>query len=142
VKPIKFRSFSFMLASLVGLTLACQLVDAGKRESKSSTDTSRTAALSAPMPPEPLAVAENTTAAAREQDTTAVPVPCAATEFNYPAVKAACAEGGRSAVKKIMSGAIARAKRADTELQCSHCHVDQKTFGLRPNAVDDLASWL
>jgi cytochrome c len=41
-----------------------------------------------------------------------------------------------------MQGAIAKAKSAGTELKCSNCHVDQKTFGLRPNAVDDLASWL
>ena len=70
------------------------------------------------------------------------PVPCAATEFNYPVVKAACAEGGRASVKKVMQGAIAKAKRSGTELKCSNCHVDQKTFGLRPNAVDDLANWL
>jgi cytochrome c len=132
-----------MLATLAGLALACQLPGGGSRESKTkSQSTARPALSTAPKPPEPPPepVAENTTAAATEE--TAEPAPCAAAEFNYPAVKAACADGGRSAVKKIMQGAIAKAKSAGTELKCSNCHVDQKTFGLRPNAVDDLSHWL
>jgi hypothetical protein len=130
-----------MLATLAGLALACQLPSGSKRESRDkSTGTSRPA-LATPKPPETAPVAENTTAGAVE-DTEATPLPCAATEFNYPAVKAACADGGRSAVKKVMQGAIAKAKSAGTELKCAGCHVDQKTFGLRPNAVDDLAPWL
>jgi cytochrome c len=130
------------LASLVGLALACQLPNGGNRENKAKTTAaSRTAPLSAPKPPERGEAAENTTAAATEE-APAEPVPCAATDFNYPAIQAACAEGGRSAVKKLMNGAIAKAKRAGTELKCSNCHMDQKTFGLRPNAVDDLANWL
>jgi hypothetical protein len=130
-----------MLAALAGLALACELPSASDREKRDrSTGTSRPA-LATPKPPEPAAVAENTTAGAVEE-TEAAPTPCAATEFNYPAVKAACADGGRSAVKKVMQGAIAKAKSAGTELKCAGCHVDQKTFGLRPNAVDDLAPWL
>ena len=142
MKPINCRSASCILASLVGLTLACQLPSGGNRENKSkTTGASRTAPLSAPKPPERSEVAENTTAAATEA-APAEPTPCSATDFNYPAIKAACADGGRSAVKKLMNGAIAKAKRAGTELKCSNCHMDQKTFGLRPNAVDDLAPWL
>jgi len=130
-----------MLATLAGLALACQLPSGNNRENKDrSTGTSRPA-LSTPKPPEPAPVAENTTAAAVE-DPAAPPVACTTTEFNYPAVQSACTEGGRSAVKKIMQGAIAKAKRAGTELKCASCHIDQKDFGLRPNAVDDLAQWL
>jgi cytochrome c len=141
VKPIHRRTRSYLLATLAGLALACQLPSGNNRESREkSTSTSRPA-LSTPKPPEPAPVAENTTAAAVD-DTAEAPAPCATTEFHYPAVQAACADGGRSAVKKIMKGAIAKAKRAGTELKCAGCHVDQKDFGLRPNAVDDLAQWL
>jgi hypothetical protein len=88
------------------------------------------------------AAVENTTAGATVDDTSTEPVPCAAAEFHYPVVKAACADGGRNAVKKIMRGVIAQAKRAGTELKCASCHLDQTTFGLRPNAVDDISHWL
>jgi hypothetical protein len=141
VKPIHRHTCSHLLAALAGLALACQLPSGNNRESRDkSTSTSRPA-LSTPKPPAPAPVVENTTAAAVEE-TEAAPTPCATTEFNYPAVQAACSEGGRGAVKKIMKGAIAKAKRAGTELKCAGCHIDQKDFGLRPNAVDDLAQWL
>ena len=121
-----------LLAALATLALACQLSNKGSHESRpTSANAPRTAALSAPPPAEADEVADSR-----------APVPCAATEFNYPLVKAACDEDGRRAVKKIMNGAIAKAKRQGTELACSNCHVDQKTFGLRPNAVEDLAGWL
>jgi hypothetical protein len=107
-----------------------------------STDRSRAPSLPAPPPAEPVVVADDTTAASTREASARGTVPCAATEFKYPTVEAACAEDGRRAVKKVMSGAIAKAKRAGTELECSSCHLDQKTFGLRPNAVDDLAPWL
>lgn len=140
MKPIHRRTGSYLLTTLAGLALACQLPSGSSRESREkSTGTSRPA-LSTPKTPAPAPV-ENTTAAAVE-DTDTEPTPCATTQFNYPAVQAACAEGGRSAVKKVMKGAIAKAKRAGTELKCAGCHIDQKDFGLRPNAVDDLAQWL
>jgi hypothetical protein len=130
-----------MLATLAGLALACQLPSGSNRENRDkSTGTSRPA-LATPKSPEPAPVAENTTAGAVDE-TAAAPVPCATTEFKYPAVQAACSDGGRNSAKKIMQGAIAKAKRAGTELKCASCHIDQKNFGLRPNAVDDLASWL
>jgi hypothetical protein len=141
VKPIHQRTCSYMLATVAGLALACQLPSGNGRESRDKSTGSSRPALSTPKPPEPAAVAENATAAAVDE-TEEAPTPCATTEFNYPAVKAACDEGGRSAVKKIMKGAIAKAKRAGTELKCAGCHIDQKDFGLRPNAVDDLAQWL
>jgi cytochrome c len=144
VKPIHRSSHCHLLAALVGLALACQLPGGNNRESKArSTSSARPALSMAPKAPEAGPVPENTTAAASDDtETEAAPEPCAATEFNYPAVKAACADGGRKAVKKIMHGAIAKAKSAGTELKCSNCHMDQTSFGLRPNAVDDLAQWL
>jgi len=143
VKPINCRRVTYWVVPLVGLALGCQLVEGSPESRSKSTSAARPAPVPKPAPPpEPAPVAENTTAAATEEDPNAAPVPCAATDFNYPAVKAACAEGGRGAVKKVMHGAIAKAKRAGTELKCSNCHVDQKTFGLRPNAVDDLKTWL
>ena len=141
MNPIQSRTSAFLLATLAGLALACQLPSSNSRESRDKATASSRSALSTPKPPEPAPVAENTTAAAVD-DPEAPTVPCATTEFHYPAVQAACGEGGRKAVKKIMQGAIAKAKRAGTELKCAGCHIDQKDFGLRPNAVDDLAQWL
>jgi cytochrome c len=143
VKPMKCRRNPYLVAALVSLTAACQLLDGGARDNRSKTTATSSARPSSPPTPkfsEREEPAANATAAATDE--TSEPVPCAAAEFNYPAVKAACSEGGRNAVKKIMHGAIAKAKRAGTELKCANCHVDQKTFGLRPNAVDDLANWL
>jgi hypothetical protein len=140
VKPIHRCTCSYMLATLAALALACQLPSGNNRESRDKSTASSRPALSTPKPRE-APVAENATAAAVD-DPEAPTVPCATTEFHYPAVQAACGEGGRKAVKKIMQGAIAKAKRAGTELKCAGCHVDQKDFGLRPNAVDDLAQWL
>ena len=133
-----------IVAPLAALALACQLANKDGRESRStSPDRSQAAALPAPPPAEPVVIAtDDTTAGRTAEDSARAPVPCAATELRYPEVKAACAEDGRRAVKKIMIAAIAKAKRAGTELECSSCHLDQKTFGLRPNAVDDLARWL
>ena len=145
MKAIQHFSAAHIVAPLAALALACQLASDGRRASTStSTDTPRTAPLPAPPPPpaEPVVVAENTTAASISEADTRAPVPCAAAEFKYPTVQAACAEDGRRAVKKIMTLAIAKAKREGTELECASCHLDQKTFGLRPNAVDDLARWL
>ena len=137
------RSSAHIAAPLAALALACQLASEDRRASRSTpTDRPLTAALPAPPPAEPVVVAENTTADSIAEANARAPVPCAAAVFNYPTVAAACAEDGRRAVKKIMTGAIAKAKREGTELECSSCHLDQKTFGLRPNAVDDLARWL
>lgn len=141
MKPIHRCTRSYMLATVAGLALACQLPSGNNRESRDKSTVSSRPALSPPKPPEPATVGENTTAAAVD-DPEAPTVPCATTEFHYPAVQAACGEGGRKAVKKVMQGAIAKAKRAGTELKCAGCHIDQKDFGLRPNAVDDLAQWL
>jgi hypothetical protein len=143
VKTIHRSSAARIVAPLAALALACQLASDGKRESRStSADRPPTAPLPAPPPAEPVRVAENTAAASLSEASARAPIPCAAAEFKYPAVQAACAEDGRRAVKKLMTSAIAKAKREGTELECGSCHLDQKTFGLRPNAVDDLARWL
>ena len=144
MKTIHRNIAAHIVAPLATLALACQLANGDSRERGStSTDGSRTATLPAlPPPAKPVVVAENTGAASTAEASARTPAPCAASQFNYPVVKAACDEDGRRAVKKIMSGAIAKAKRAGTELECSNCHLDQKTFGLRPNAVSDLGPWL
>jgi len=144
VKTIHRSSAPHIVATLAALALACQLANDDRRESRSTLkDRPSTAALPAPPPPpEPVVVAENTTVASISEANSRAPVPCAATDFKYLAIKAACAEDGRRAVKKIMTFAVAKAKREGTELECSSCHLDQKMFGLRPNAVDDLARWL
>lgn len=146
MKPIKCLEVSWWVVPLFSLALGCQLLE-GNRDSRSrSTGASRPApaqpAPAAEPPTEASPAADNRTAAATEEDPGAPSAPCGASDFHYPEVKSACAEGGRSAVKKVMKGAIAKAKQAGTELKCSNCHVDQKTFGLRPNAVDDLKNWL
>ena len=141
MKPIHCLVVKYWLVPFAGIALACQLVEGNPEPRSRGGSSARPATTPKASPPEQ-PVAENKPAAATEEDPNAAPVPCAATEFNYPAVKSACAEGGRAAVKKVMHGAIANAKRAGTELKCSNCHVDQKTFGLKPNAVDDLKAWL
>ena len=49
---------------------------------------------------------------------------------------------GRRAVEVVVHAGTAVVRGEGAELECSSCHLDQKTFGLRPNAVDDLARWL
>jgi hypothetical protein len=102
----------------------------------------------APSPPPSLAppaldtASQNQTAAQTEEDSPAAPQPCAGAPFHYPAVEEACARDGRRATKDVMRAAVAKAKRAGIELKCAQCHVDQTSFKLRPNAIDDLKDWL
>lgn len=126
-------------ALLVASALGCDLLQEPPARTRSTTSASRPApTIGDEAPP----LVENTTAAAEDGDTTAAPVPCAATDFHYPAVEAACASDGRRAAKNVMRGAIAKAKSAGTELKCANCHEDQVSFRLRSNAVEDLAKWL
>lgn len=94
----------------------------------------------APMQSEP--EGETRTAAQKEDDPQAPVEPCSGAPFHYPAVAEACNRDGRRATKNLMRSTVAKAKRAGIELKCAQCHVDQKAFGLRPNAVDDLKAWL
>ena len=143
MKTIHRSRAAHIVVPLAALALACQLSNTDGRERRSTaTDRPHTTTLPPSPPAEPVVVAETTTAASIAEANARAPVPCTTAELQYPTVKAACAEDGRRAVKKVMLGAIAKAKRAGTELECSSCHLDQKTFGLRPNAVDDLAPWL
>jgi len=57
-------------------------------------------------------------------------------------VERACLEGGRSAAKDLMKRAIANAKAKGEKLECTSCHVDQKTYALQPDAVKELQRWL
>lgn len=142
MKNIRSSRPAQILVPLAAIAFACQLASKDSRETRStSADRARTASVPAPPPAAPVLVAENITASTEEASARA-PAPCAATAFKYPTVQAACDEDGRRAVKKLMTSAVAKAKRAGTELECASCHLDQKTFGLRPNAADDLAPWL
>lgn len=67
---------------------------------------------------------------------------CTTTKFNYPAVKKACAEGGRAAAKKLMKAAVGKAKAAGNDVKCTSCHEDTKEFKLKDNAVKDLKPWI
>ena len=68
--------------------------------------------------------------------------PCQAKTFELGAVERACLEGGRSAAKDLMKRAIANAKAKGEKLECTSCHVDQKTYALQPDAVKELQRWL
>ncbi|HTM45885.1 MAG TPA: hypothetical protein VL137_13080 [Polyangiaceae bacterium] len=41
-----------------------------------------------------------------------------------------------------MKGVTNKAKAAGTDLKCTNCHSDLKTYGLKDNAVEDLRKWL
>jgi hypothetical protein len=68
--------------------------------------------------------------------------PCRAKSFSLPRVREACASGGRAAAKRVMKDAIGKATATGQSLKCSNCHVDQRDYGLKSNAVDDLKRWL
>src|SRR5688572_17481247 len=59
--------------------------------------------------------------------------PCKSTSLSVEPVISACREGGRTAAKQVMKGAIAKAREADTDLKCASCHVDLNRYGLKPN---------
>jgi hypothetical protein len=68
--------------------------------------------------------------------------PCRAKSFGVPRVRDACASGGRAAAKRVMKDAIGRATATGQSLKCSNCHVDQRDYGLKANALEDLKRWL
>ena len=70
------------------------------------------------------------------------PDPCTAKDFKFPAVKKACAEGGRKAAKDLMKSLVKKAKEAGQDINCKSCHSDLKTFELKDNAVEDLKKLL
>ena len=70
------------------------------------------------------------------------PNACTTQKFQVPAVKKACAEGGRKAAKALMKQAVKKAKAAGQKVNCKSCHTSLKTFELKPNAVADLKKWL
>jgi cytochrome c len=45
-------------------------------------------------------------------------------------------------VKALMRSAVGKAKAAGQDTTCTSCHVDMKSYGLKPNAVTDLKKWL
>jgi hypothetical protein len=67
---------------------------------------------------------------------------CQTKNFHYSQVASACKSGGRKSAKVVMKGAVTKAKAAGTDLKCSSCHEDMKSFHLKSNAVDDLKKWL
>jgi hypothetical protein len=68
--------------------------------------------------------------------------PCQTKTFQVEAVEQACREGGRKAAKDLMKRAVANAKAQGVRLNCTSCHVDQKTYALQPDAVKELQRWL
>ncbi len=67
---------------------------------------------------------------------------CSAKKFEFPAVEKACKDGGRKGAKDLMKAATKKAKAAGKDYKCSHCHKDQKAFGLKDNAVEDLRPFI
>jgi hypothetical protein len=67
---------------------------------------------------------------------------CTTTDFKYPAVKAACKEGGRKAAKKLMKAAMDKAKAAGKDWKCKHCHENMKDYKLTAEAVNDLKPFI
>jgi hypothetical protein len=41
-----------------------------------------------------------------------------------------------------MKQAVANAKAKGVSLECTSCHVDQKSYALQPDAVKELQRWL
>jgi hypothetical protein len=41
-----------------------------------------------------------------------------------------------------MKDAIGKATATGQSLKCSNCHVDQRDYGLKSNAAEDLKRWL
>lgn len=92
--------------------------------------------------PKPSAAPTATTAPAPKTPGYTGEQPCRATAFQIKAVERACLEGGRGAVKDLMKRAIANAKAEGEKLECTSCHIDQKTYALQPDAVKELQRWL
>ncbi|HVU02860.1 MAG TPA: hypothetical protein VHE30_13965 [Polyangiaceae bacterium] len=62
--------------------------------------------------------------------------PCKSTNFNFPAVKAACASpGGRKAAQGVMKKAVDAAKSAGKGYKCQDCH--DKEFNVKSDAPKD-----
>jgi len=67
---------------------------------------------------------------------------CKTTKFHFKQVEAACKEGGRKAVKKLMKQVVKDSRKAGDERTCLDCHKDLKGFENTKNAVDDLKKYL
>jgi hypothetical protein len=83
----------------------------------------------------------------KEEDAPAAPAytgpdPCRATSFSVERVREACAAGGRASAKRVMKDAVTRAIAMSHSLGCDDCHLNQRDFTLKPNAVADLKRWL
>lgn len=70
------------------------------------------------------------------------PDPCRATSFSIDRVREACASGGRASAKRVMKDAITKAIAMSHSLKCDDCHVNQRDYALKPNAVAELKRWL
>jgi hypothetical protein len=70
------------------------------------------------------------------------PDPCKAASFSVPRVREACGVGGRGAAKRVMKSAIEKATATGQSLKCSDCHVNQRDYSLKPDAVAELKRWL
>jgi hypothetical protein len=67
---------------------------------------------------------------------------CTTKDFKYPAVKKACADGGRKAAKALMKEATKKAKADGKDWKCKHCHENMKDYKLTADAVKDLKPYI
>ena len=128
--------------SLAALSGACS---GAQSESKEPEQPAPSAEAPAPAPSaEPAASAEPATAASAEpaEPTYAGADACTTKDFGVDAIRDACAKGGRPAAKEFMESIVKKARAAGTQLKCTSCHSDMKTFDRKPTAIDDLKKWI